>query len=477
MEQNNEQDPPVPDTRYAFRTGWPRLPVLPVETLPQDYNLPKFLPDWTTNVEEILHIMERNGVLIVDNYLCYRYSKGAPVPEGKPTYLIYSNLQDEGQNITAWRQAVSDVISTFQQKKIHNVAIEIADQQCNCKIKTDIIHPDETEVLQAWNEWMPRIAECLSGHNHNWISLDLLHRSWIGAQQNVKATVVISAADANDSKWNQTLDTLKAILPKFLGVELVYLETILGVDTSIDSDEIRDDGIEWMKMLAYQDPKLIPMGTSCGRRWKIAEKDAKAYVGEDSQLSSVSGTLGGLLKLKGSTQQYGLSNRHVFIEDSDSEAPEEQRTSAVAPSNTDYSKTLSRLGANILKLSKHDEHQLRRFGGLQQADDSGRSLIMMARANLAVHTKMMSQVKKLDRDIGRVYASSTQGFILNEKMEKNEKRNVRETGFPTGVSSSSTRKMKSRQQLPKHIPAESLAPVPGHLERAETPDTLVRHVS
>jgi hypothetical protein len=400
MEQNNAQDQPIPDTRYTFRTGWPRLSALPVESLSQDHNLPTFFPDGMTNVEDILDIVRRNGVLVVDNYLCYRYSKGAPVPEGKPTYLIYSDLRYEGQNITAWRQAVSDVISMFQQKNIYNVAIEIADQRTNCRIETDIIHSDEKEVLEAWDECMPRIAECLS--KHNWVSLDLLHRSWIGAQQDAKATVVIGAADANDNEWDQTLGTLRAILPEFLGIELVYLRTILAADTSMELNEIRNDGIEWMKMLAYEDPKLVPMGASCGRHWKIAEKAAKAHVGKDNKLSLGSGTLGGLVKLEGFTQQFGLSNRHVFIEDGDQEGPEKERAPVVAPSNADYGKSLKRLEAKIRNLS------LRPLKNIHM---------------LQFNEEEKSKIKGFDRDIGRVYASSTQGAIPNPEMEENLREN------------------------------------------------------
>lgn len=301
MDPQPHQSQQEVDTQLSFRTGWPTLPTLPVKTSPQEHNLLTLLPDWKTNLALLGQILDENDVLVIDRFLCYRYNKGIPISERKPTFLIYSDLRGEGQHIEKWRKTAWAIHMMFQQRNLNNFVVEIVDQRVNEKIKTDIIHSDEREVLEAWSEIAPRIVQCLS--DHKWTSLDLLHRRWFGAREDTKATVVISAADANDSIWwHQTLHTLRAILPNFLGIELIYLDSIFAVDrfASSESNQVADQDLE---ELAYTKPNSITMGASCGRKW----------AGKGPDLGSGSGTLGGLVRLDGHTHQFGLSNHHVFF--------------------------------------------------------------------------------------------------------------------------------------------------------------------
>jgi hypothetical protein len=298
------------DLRLPFRTGWPILPVLPVKTWPQEHNYSKLLPDWNLILPALDRVMLENNVLVVDRFLCYRYHKRTDL---RPTLLYYSDLQEEDQKIENWRQAVRRARDLLQLRNIENIAVEIVDQRVAEEIKTEIILSTEKEVLDAWTKFTPRIHECLS--NHDWLSLDLLHRSWIGAQENVKATVVISAADANESLWwDQTIPALRAILPDFLGIELVYLDTIRAFD-ALDEFDGQEGGKILLARQAYENQDKIQIGASCGRHW-----DGEGPLGTGpGHLEKASGTLGGLIMFEDSTRQYGLSNHHVFFEGKDIE--------------------------------------------------------------------------------------------------------------------------------------------------------------
>lgn len=188
----------------------------------------------------INNMLSQHDVLVVDSFFCHWYNKAAPVSERKSTLLIYSNLKEEKQSIENRRQAVWQVRSMLQQQSINDIAIEIIDLRIKNKIKTDMILPNENEVLHAWTELAPRVVECLS--SRDWLSLDLLHRSWIGGQEDAKATVVVCAADANDNLWwDETMPALQTLLPTFSGIKLVYLDTIRTMDESTSFKSSEDE--------------------------------------------------------------------------------------------------------------------------------------------------------------------------------------------------------------------------------------------
>ena len=223
----------VADTRFSYRTGWPRLPVLPLQTsflhgtgpLGQEDVRETVVPYFVNIGQNIARILIANGVRIENIHLCYRYNRGIPESVRRPTFLCYSDIQKAGQEIEKWRRAVRQVVGMFKWRGLNNVAIEIADHRVEQEIRTDVV--DSEEAIDAWRDFAPRIQQYIA--KHEYVTMDVVRRFWIGAKEDAKATVVISAKDANDSSWDDTLSLLRETLPSFFDVELIYLNTIHGI--------------------------------------------------------------------------------------------------------------------------------------------------------------------------------------------------------------------------------------------------------
>jgi len=315
MEQLNiNQTESDVDTRWTYRTGWPALPTLPAENSEPLYDI-SFLPKGQTTKSQILDILYQNNLHVDAIWFCYRSSKGALETERKRTLLVYSDLREKGQSIELWRQIAGAFRDFITQENISDVALEISDIRVTEEIESFAVSHKEKEVLEAWTEFAPRIADCLSEHRRDWLSLDLLRREWIGAEKDIKATVVICARDTNDAIWwDAIIPALRNLLPAFLGIELCYLDTIRANNESEGDDD--SDNINWKRFLekqSYRFPGRIPIGASCGRRWR--EKEPALATQKDFCLES--GTLGGLIKFGHSAQEFGLSNHHVFFEGKD----------------------------------------------------------------------------------------------------------------------------------------------------------------
>lgn len=405
MEQETLHNQQEIDTRLPFRTGWPRpLPTFPVQTSypgPDDFS-PTRRAQWEDHIDTVL---EKHNVLRLDGEFCYRYNNGIPLSERKLTYHVYSDLRKEGQDIEKWQRAVTEVGDKIQHEGI-DLAIEILDHRFNAAKESDtygIILSHEKELLDMWAEFAPRIIGCLS--HHNWISLDLLHedhKSWMGLQDdrmNTKATVVIGAADANNTLWDETLLALGTLLPSCLGIKLRYLDTILATNQTTTPLEILSSADS-----SYSNK--IPMGASCGRNWKEAElKEGQA------QHSEGSGTLGGLVKFQDDAEEFGLSNHHVFFEGKDPfELDSMQPLEVVSPSTFDQRKA-----AKILDLEIHDWEK--------------KTLTEPTQKQLDVLRWGKDRVQGFNAKIGTIFASSGEKPIINEEM----KDNFGQLGSRTGV--------------------------------------------
>ncbi|KAF2116014.1 hypothetical protein BDV96DRAFT_598798 [Lophiotrema nucula] len=426
MEQQPFQGQQEVDTRLPFRTGWPILPVLPVETSSLNARVWSTELD-PTDVQQFSNILSHNDVYMRHIFFAHRHNKGVPVSERKPTLVVYSDIQKEGQNIENWRQAVRDIRNMLKEQGINNITVEITDYRASDmdKIETDLIMPNEKEVLDAWTELAPRIVQRLSSHNY--LSIELLHRNWIGAQEGAKATVVICAADANDSRWwDETIPAVRALLPSFLGIELLYLRTICAMDESgsLDRNKKEDDRLDKIRhkldMMRYLHPESIHMGASCGRKWKGEEV---SLVGQEHLLAQESGTLGGLIKFEDVAQQFGLSNHHVFFEGKDYDGKEKEKISEplrpgsalisagipiLSPSNADLSRKHLAVQQEIADIE--DQHSLLRN---KHIPDANKWLSHTAQGISALN----DIVCRLDPDVGTIYASSGSRSIRNKEME------------------------------------------------------------
>ena len=73
------------DVRFSFRTGWPRLPVLPLQTAFTDAAWSHeqdahhaVVPDFEKTQQEVEDTLNENGVIILGVTLCYRFNEGIP---------------------------------------------------------------------------------------------------------------------------------------------------------------------------------------------------------------------------------------------------------------------------------------------------------------------------------------------------------------------------------------------------------------
>ncbi|KAL9615852.1 MAG: hypothetical protein Q9160_009208 [Pyrenula sp. 1 TL-2023] len=285
-----EQNSPSIDTRLPYRIGCPQLPALPLETefiSAKDANF----PTWRAHCDSIEDIL-RKYKISARMQPAYRFHRDTPA-EKHPTWLILSDINKTENGIDAWRQAAKDTWEYLQQRGL-NLSVEILDLQAHQGLTTKPILSSESELLIVWDNVIFQIATTVIKRGHNLKTLDLVHREQRGADTSI-ATVAITAKDADSNeRWQITVKALYNFLPSSLRVEVRYGSSVISHGPSET-----DSSYNVLSLAHYS--ANIDMGFSCGR----------------IDLPR-SGSLGGVIRLKGMKEHFALTNHHVMcIKDSE----------------------------------------------------------------------------------------------------------------------------------------------------------------
>lgn len=269
------------DTRLSYRVGWPALPALPVQTFP-------LAIDFSSHLNEIEQILEKNDVHIVAFEFGKRENVGAEVQSGQSTITIRANF--EPSSAQSWIEAVISIRTYLSGVGVDH-AIEIIDNHAYHGLRSFPLNPSEISLAESWSNVILPTIEGLIDH-HQWIAIDLLNREYPSLSE-PQPTIVISARDANDPTWHDhTVPSLNQYLHSIhcaqLYIEILYLEDVLAA-TKPDVEALG---------MTYFD--AVYPGASCGKAG-----------------SKSSGTLGGklILEKQGNRFEVGLTNHHVIFGD------------------------------------------------------------------------------------------------------------------------------------------------------------------
>ncbi|KAL9616563.1 MAG: hypothetical protein Q9160_008584 [Pyrenula sp. 1 TL-2023] len=290
-----EQNPPSIDTRLPYRIGCPQLPALPLETEFFSYKDVNF-PTWRAHCDSIQDILRKYKICACARP-AYRFHRETSA-EKHPTWLILPDIDQTENGIDVWRQAAKDI---WKQQQDLNLSVEILDLRAYQGLTTKPILSSEAELLAVWDNVMFRIATTVIKRGHDLKTLDLVHRERRGADTSI-ATVAITAKDADSNqRWYITIEALYEFLPPSLRVEIRYGSSVVATGPSETNSSYN------VISLAHYSTN-VSMGSSCGR---IGLRH--------------SGSLGGVIRLKGMEETFTLTNHHVMcIEDTELHSHGEQ---------------------------------------------------------------------------------------------------------------------------------------------------------
>ncbi|KAL9615777.1 MAG: hypothetical protein Q9160_009267 [Pyrenula sp. 1 TL-2023] len=278
-----EHNPPDIDTRLPYRIGCPQLPALPLETEDFQTNDIDF-PRWRAHDDSVRDIL-RKYKISAHAKPAYRFHRETPA-EKHPTWLILPRIDKTENGINAWRQAARDIWNYLQRQGL-NLSVEILDLQAHQGLETKPILSSEVELLKIWDDVIFRIATTVIQRGHDLKALDLVHRERRGLDASI-AVIAITAKDADSNeRWYTTVEALYKFLPPSLRVEVRF-----GINVFVKGPS-KTNSNNVISLADYS--ATVDMGTSCGRL-----------------KFPYSGSLGGVIRLKGVGENLALTNHHVM---------------------------------------------------------------------------------------------------------------------------------------------------------------------
>ncbi|KAF2016835.1 hypothetical protein BU24DRAFT_477784 [Aaosphaeria arxii CBS 175.79] len=290
---------PAIDTRVPYRTGWPILPVLPVEE--SHAEITTYFRNPGSVELEICSILKKHSLNHHDFGLCHRLNKGVPLDGQRPTMRIISEKETDSKE--ARIKAVEEIKCLFERENA-DVAVEIILSEAYVGFDTDIILSTERDLILQWKSLWTKIEKTIAIHDY--LTLDLVRRG----EQN-RPTFLIGARDANDeSWWSTTLPMLRKMVPADIDLELCFLDSVELTGSA------RRDSVD--------DCSYLSIGASCGNRG-----------------GTRAGTLGGFVELERDGRplgQFGVSNCHVLGKGIIQGVSD---LSVVSPADKDHNKAVS----------------------------------------------------------------------------------------------------------------------------------------
>jgi hypothetical protein len=345
------------DSRLPYRIGYPKLPVLPVETTVLRESPDTFFPNFSYRWRDIQDILAKWSIPQSGVFFAYRENcrKDVADSERHPTLVIVSTYEHNCQG--DWVKAVSEISAYLLQFGI-NQTIELVDERVYYEsFYTSPILSTDCKLIDGWNSIL---SEFLTTIEHrDWVAIDALYREF--PSRGMQPTVIVNARDANDNIWwDQTLPRLHGLLQEN-GLELdIVLLFLPGLRFTMAGSDTRPDPI--VREDFYED--TIYMVTSCA-----------------TSGSTGSGTLGGGLKLQSgsSVLELGLTNCHVlkdaFSNHGHSAGPfppnaEEPYKAVTSPSDCDHEAVIKDIRASLARAKTKCRVKSQRLDYLTEDDPS-----------------------------------------------------------------------------------------------------------
>jgi hypothetical protein len=400
------------DSRLPYRIGYPKLPVLPVETAFLSQSSGACIPDLPSCWRKIDDVLAKYHIPQRGLFFAYRLNRGVHSADCDPTLVIVSTYRHS--NRLSWVDAVCEICADLHLSGIKQ-AIELIDEQVfYSSLSTSAIQSTETKLIKGWEEVLPNFLAAIK--ERNWITVDVLYREF--PSRVMQPTVIINAQDANDDIWwGQTLPALfKLLRDNQLEVDIVvlFLENLAftadsassrnGAQSDSYSPGVEDNGFGPDPSISddfYED--TLQIGTSCGTSSSIS-----------------SGTLGGRILLQKDSHEFevGLTNYHVLKDafTSQGELPppfppntEKPYQSVTSPSNRDHENVIHTLRKSLHSAKEKFEEASEKLEFLTKDVPSWDGTLRQknrARKKLDSLKDDIEDVENYQRHIGQIYAAS-----------------------------------------------------------------------
>ncbi|PSN71736.1 hypothetical protein BS50DRAFT_629873 [Corynespora cassiicola Philippines] len=279
------------DTRLSYRVGYPRLPVLPLET-----KIWQPFRGWPPLSPKIYRILFEEHVVYNWCDIVKRHAPGTS-PAAKRTFLVASDVSVPGQ-YDAWKAATYRIRNLLIDQNYPEIDIEFIDISAVDGVIPSPVKHDEKDIISAWETFADTLMDAIQ--NQSWLAVDVVRRKLGEQNPTWKPTVFITATDAAHVEWWESiLPALRRKLPDFFDLDLLHGTSILKTQSESESEPSDFDDLPevFTSMKSYE--KILKMGASIGLQ------------------GGQTGTLGSLVRLEkdGEHIDLALSSHHVFAQD------------------------------------------------------------------------------------------------------------------------------------------------------------------
>jgi hypothetical protein len=427
------------DTRLPYRIGYPKLPALPVCSKTPVGNWGNYIPNISFHAQRISAILEDYEVNCCNFQLEHRFNDGHEYDQNMPTIILLAYFRPTSEDTiynNGWIQGVMKIRQVLHAAEIYN-PVELIDPKAysNLLFPWPVLSTDH-EIIEESKAIMPDVLHMIS--KQDWIAIDVFKRDYPHTSQEPpmvvgtpffkedgslnypdmphcyqKPTLIISARDANeDVWWDSILPQLRRKMQN-LDIVLLFLQDIMLT--------AKPGNISTLFRSAYHASRAqtIFMGDSCAPKG-----------------STSSCTLGGKIRLKDGAHELemGLTNCQGLLDESkqavtirygETDSPRE----IVSISDEDHAYVQTELQKSI----KEEQTILREQNEKLKSSEEGSrthhsTLVAISEAEQEIKylERHLEKTKTFSRNIGTVFADS--GFrIRNNPIIANPSQFLEET--------------------------------------------------
>jgi len=274
----------------SYRLGWPKLPHLPLNTIPAHTQL----ENEETCLSTVARILVESSVTFQEAFFAIRAPLWAS-KQSQAMFLTLVILVDTESNIEMFMHNAIKKIRHYLKTPgmgAEELSIELIDFRAIDDLCSIPLGPQDKDIVEKWPDILDAIIAKLTELHQQWLVIELCYRRLYWDQKRNKPTVMITTPSATEEGWwENVLPTLRSQVdaPFPLEYEVVYGTTLNCTDwRNATSENITSDDYE----------SELTMGSSIGI----------------SSLKNHAGTAGGMVTLeeKGS---FALTNFHVVTDD------------------------------------------------------------------------------------------------------------------------------------------------------------------
>ena len=220
------------DTRLHYRVGVPQLRALPLTTLEQQH-----IPEWWSLSSKIGRILQEEGVHTIHYDIVRRKREGETDALVPRTILVLSDVTVTGQ-YDKWIASAAR-LRRFLLGLGLDVGVEIIDVGAAAP-NSEVITESDTATIQLWSHFQDEVLDAITGTS--WLAVDVVWRTFGANGAARHATVSVSAADADEDIWWDTVipQLAGAVSDHQLKFEVRHLRTLAPLaDTPMTQVEQR----------------------------------------------------------------------------------------------------------------------------------------------------------------------------------------------------------------------------------------------